>query len=143
MNVNSSVALKAGLIGAAAGLVVAILGRVPVLGCIIGPLGWLVAVATGVLYVYLAAGLGERVTVSDGALGGGLSGAIAGAAQALVSGVLTLLFGAVRATSSLLGGEGHDHSLCRRRHLLCLERRPGLPAAWTVSTGTRGPGLLR
>ena len=63
MNFNQSVAIKAGLIGAAAGLVVALLGRIPFIGCIIAPLGWLVAVATGALYVYFAG----RVPVAEGA----------------------------------------------------------------------------
>jgi len=54
MKINTSVALKAGLIGAAAGLVAALVGRISCIGgtiaCILGPL---VALGTGALYVYL------------------------------------------------------------------------------------------
>jgi len=102
---NSSVALRAGLIGAAAGLVVALLGRIPFVACIVGPLGWLVAVGTGVLYVYFIINQGGSVDVAGGAVGGAVSGAIAGAAQSLVSGILTLVFGTVRAASTFLQGE--------------------------------------
>ncbi|HHS97250.1 MAG TPA: hypothetical protein ENK08_05040 [Chloroflexi bacterium] len=103
MKVNTSMALKAGLIGAAAGLVVALLGRIPFIGCIIGPLGWAVAVAAGTLYVHYAAEGGRKVEIGEGALGGALAGGIAGLAQSLVSGILILLFGPVRAAASLLG----------------------------------------
>jgi len=103
MKVDTSIALKAGLIGAAAGFVVAVLARIHFLGCIIGPLGWLIAVATGVLYVHFALGGGRSVEVGEGALGGALSGAIAGVVESLVSGVLTLIFGPVRAAVRLLG----------------------------------------
>ena len=100
MKFNQPIAIKAGLIGAAAGLVVALLGRIPFIGCIIAPLGWVVAVATGVLYVYLAG----KVVISEGAVGGAVAGGIAGLVNAFISGVLSLLFGAAQATSSLLGG---------------------------------------
>ncbi|HEY75480.1 MAG TPA: hypothetical protein G4O00_04770 [Thermoflexia bacterium] len=103
MKVDTSVALKAGLIGAAIGLVVALLGRIPFLACIIGPLGWVVAVATGTLYVHYAATGGRKVEVGEGALGGALAGGIAGLTQSLVSGVLTLIFGPVRTAVALLG----------------------------------------
>jgi hypothetical protein len=102
MKVNTSVALRAGVIGAVAGLAVAILSRISFLGCIIGPLGWIVAVATGALYVHLAS---RKVDLAEGAVGGGIAGAIAGAANSLVSGVLTLIFGGVGAASTLLEGE--------------------------------------
>ena len=100
MKFNQPIAIKAGLIGAAAGFVVALLGRIPFIGCIIAPLGWVVAVATGALYVYYAG----KVEISEGAVGGGIAGGIAGLVNALISGVLSLLFGAVQATSSLFGG---------------------------------------
>ena len=100
MKFNQPIAIRAGLIGAAAGFVVAILGRIPFIGCIIAPLGWVVAVGTGVLYVYYAG----KVEISEGAVGGGIAGGIAGLVNAFISGLLTLLFGAVQATSSLLGG---------------------------------------
>jgi hypothetical protein len=103
MNFNSSIAIKAGLIGAVVGLVVAVLGRIPFINCIIAPLSWLVAVAAGVLYVYYASSSGAAVAIGEGAVGGGVSGGIAGLAHALLSGVLTLLFGSVRAASSAFG----------------------------------------
>jgi len=103
MNFNSSIAIRAGLIGAAAGFVVAILGRIPFLGCLIAPLGWLVAVGAGVLYVHFATTGGAAVQIAEGAVGGAVSGGVAGLVQALISGVLTILFGAVRAASNALG----------------------------------------
>jgi hypothetical protein len=103
MNFNSSIAIRAGLIGAAAGFVVAILGRIPFLGCIIAPLGWLVAVGAGVLYVHFATSSGAAVQIAEGAVGGAVSGGIAGLVQALISGILAMLFGAVRAASNALG----------------------------------------
>jgi hypothetical protein len=119
MNFNSSIAMKAGLIGAAVGLVIAILGRIPFLGCFIAPLGWIAAVGAGVLYVHLAGGgqlpvvssggtMGATgsvpVAIGEGAVGGAVAGGITGLVQALVGGVLSLLFGAAQAASSALGG---------------------------------------
>jgi len=103
MNFNSSVAIKAGLIGAAAGFVVAILGRIPFLGCVIAPLGWLVAVGAGALYVHFATSGSAAVQTAEGAVGGAVSGGIAGLVQALISGVLSILFGSVRAATNALG----------------------------------------
>jgi len=104
MKFDSSVAIKAGLIGAAAGLLVALIGRIPFIGCIVAPLAWLVAVASGVLYVYFAISGGAKVELVEGALGGGIAGGIAGLVNGLVSGVLTLAFGAVGTAASLIGG---------------------------------------
>jgi hypothetical protein len=103
MNFNSSIAIKAGLIGAAAGFVLAILGRIPFLGCVVAPLGWLVAVGAGVLYVHFATSGGAAVQIAEGAVGGAVSGGIAGLVQALIGGVLSILFGSVRAATSALG----------------------------------------
>jgi len=89
---NQSVALKAGLYGAIAGLVVALLSRIAFLACIIGPFGWVVAVATGVLYTYLAS-QAATVEIQEGAVGGAIAGAIAAVVQAVISGVLSLIFG--------------------------------------------------
>lgn len=103
MRIDFSVAVKAGLIGAAVGLVVALLGRIPFLGCLIGPLGWAVIVGTGALYVHLAATAGRAVEIGEGALGGAVAGAIAGTAGSLVTGILNLIFGPVRTAFRLLG----------------------------------------
>ena len=67
MKLNTSVAMRAGLIGAVAGLVVGVLGRIPFLGCLIAPLGWVVAVATGALYVHFRAESGGSVDLAEGA----------------------------------------------------------------------------
>ena len=106
MNFNSSIAIKAGLIGAAAGFVLAILGRIPILGCVVAPLGWLVAVGAGALYVHFATSGGAAVQIAEGAVGGAVSGGIAGLVQALIGGVLSILFGSVRAATSALGQGG-------------------------------------
>jgi uncharacterized protein YqgC (DUF456 family) len=104
MKIDTSVATRAGLIGAVAGLVVALLSRIPFLGCLVAPLGWVVALATGALYVHFRAERGGSVELAEGAVGGGVAGAVAGAVQSLVSGLLTLIFGAVDTASSLFGG---------------------------------------
>ncbi len=122
MKLDTSVALKAGLIGAAVGFVLALIGRIPFVGCIVGPLGWLVAIAIGALYVHFAAAGGRKVEIGEGALGGALAGGIASGISALVSGILTLIFGPVRAAVSLLG--------------------QGRPGAAVVSTGATLIGVI-
>ena len=102
MNFNKSVALKAGLYGAIAGVVLALLSRIAFLACIIGPFGWVIAVGTGVLYTYYAS-QEATVEIQEGAVGGAIAGAIAAAAQAVVSGILALIFGTVQAASSMIG----------------------------------------
>jgi len=106
VNIRSSEAIRAGLIGAAAGFVIGVLSRIPFLGCIIAPLSWVAAVGAGVLYVYYVTGAGAQMEIVEGAVGGGLAGAIAGVARPLVQGVLNLIFGTVSAAGSFLGGEG-------------------------------------
>jgi hypothetical protein len=104
MKIDTSVATRAGLIGAVAGLVVGLLSRIPFLGCLIAPLGWIVALGTGALYVHFRTEGGGSVELPEGALGGGVAGAVAGGVQALVAGLLTLIFGAVETASGLFGG---------------------------------------
>lgn len=106
MNINTSVALRAGLFGALAGIVVALLGRIPFIGCLVGPLGWLVAVGTGVLYVYFITQTNPIITVADGAAGGAVAGAVAGLAASLISGILTLVFGVVQIANLPTGNSG-------------------------------------
>jgi hypothetical protein len=90
MKINTSVALKAGLIGAVAGLVFALLIQfVPFFVCIGWWIGPLLALVAGVLYVYLSSG---KVDIGEGAIGGAIAGAITGAAQALISALLAMLF---------------------------------------------------
>jgi len=102
---NTSVAVKAGIYGAIAGLVVALLGRIPFVNCLIAPLGWVVAVGTGVLYTHFALAEGNKVELVEGAVGGAVAGAIAGAVNSLITGILNLIFGVAGAASDLLGGD--------------------------------------
>jgi hypothetical protein len=102
MKINTSVALKAGLIGAAAGLLAALIGRIPCWGGIGRILGFVVALGTGALYVYMTP---TKEDLVGGALGGGVAGAIAGFTNGLIAGVLDLIFGTVGAASTLLGGQ--------------------------------------
>jgi hypothetical protein len=92
MKINWSIALKAGLIGAAAGLVIGLLSRIPFLGCLIAPLGWVASTGAGVLYAYFSMQGGAKLEITDGAIGGAASGAIAGIVAPLVSGLLDLIF---------------------------------------------------
>ena len=92
MKINWSIALKAGLIGAAVGLVIGLLSRIPFLVCIVGPLGWVASAGAGVLYAYFTMQGGAKLEITDGAIGGAAAGAIAGVAAPLVSGLLNLIF---------------------------------------------------
>jgi hypothetical protein len=92
MKINTSVALKAGLIGAAAGVVFGIIAAiVPGVDCL---LGWWVPAAiglvTGGLYVYLTPG---KEDIAGGAVGGAVTGAVAGLAKEFASNLLDLLLG--------------------------------------------------
>jgi hypothetical protein len=100
MKINTSVALKAGLIGAAAGLVFAVLTNIiPFLACVICWVGPIVGLATGALYVHFLGG----AEIGEGALGGALSGAIGGLGGGVVNAIWSLLGGA---SSAIGGGEG-------------------------------------
>jgi len=106
MKINTSEALKAGLIGAVAGLVAAFITSIPVLGCLVTWLGPAVGLATGALYVHLAG----RASVAEGAAGGAVTGAVAGIAYAILSGILSefhvsnVVFGTISA--AVLGAIG-------------------------------------
>jgi hypothetical protein len=102
MKINTSVALKAGLIGAAAGVVFALLTNlIPFLACVACWVGPAIGLVTGALYVYFLGG----AEIGEGAVGGALAGAISGGASGLVSGILSLLGVAASAATSLIGGE--------------------------------------
>jgi hypothetical protein len=90
MKINTSVALKAGLIGAAAGLVLGIaFGLIPFLGgCLVQWGGSIIGLVTGALYVYLTP---TKENVLEGALGGAVTGVVAGAVNALASNVLAFI----------------------------------------------------
>lgn len=103
MKINTSVALKAGVIGAVAGLVFAVLVNViPFLACVACWVGPIIGLVTGALYVHFVG----KVELAEGAIGGALSGAIGGAGSGIVSGIFSLLGTGAAAASSLLGGEG-------------------------------------
>lgn len=97
MKLNSSAVLKAGLIGAVIGFVAALIVQLPVLGCLMGWLGPIVALAVGALYVHFC---GTRVEVAEGAAGGAVAGVIAAAVNAFVRGILDLIF----RSASFFGG---------------------------------------
>jgi hypothetical protein len=100
MKINTSVALKAGLIGAAVGLVLAILTNlIPFLACVVCWVGPIVGLGTGALYVYFLGG----AEIGEGALGGALAGAIGGLGGGVVNAIWSLIGGAAGAAG---GGEG-------------------------------------
>ena len=103
MKLDMSATVKAGLIGAAAGVILALLGRIPLLGCLTCWAGPVLGLVVGVLYVVFSAGSDD---VLEGAVGGAISGGISGGVNSLVSGILSLIWGTVSAGSSLIGGEG-------------------------------------
>jgi len=89
VRLDTDTAIKAGLIGAAAGLVFGILvSVVPFLVCLFGWIGPLIGLATGALYVHLTV---IKESVTEGAVGGAVTGAIASA----VSGLVTNLFSVI------------------------------------------------
>jgi hypothetical protein len=101
MKINSSVALKAGLIGAAVGLVLAILTNlIPFLACVVCWVGPIVGLATGALYVYFLGG----AEIGEGALGGALAGAIGGLGGGVVNAIWSLIGGAAGAVGSDAAG---------------------------------------
>jgi hypothetical protein len=100
MKIDTSVALKAGLIGAGVGLVLALLVNViPFLACVVCWVGPVVGLGTGALYVYFLGG----AEIGEGALGGALSGAIGGLGGGVVNAIWSLIGGAAGAVG---GGEG-------------------------------------
>jgi hypothetical protein len=105
MKINSDVALRAGLIGAAAAIVFSILIQViPFLVCFAFWMGPLISLATGALYVYLTPG---KEDIAGGATGGAVTGAVAGGVAALASGLYNMLVNSAGAgglvTSILIG----------------------------------------
>jgi len=101
--INTSIALKAGVIGTVAGIVFAVLTNViPFLICVACWVGPVIGLVTGALYVHFSG----KVEFGEGAVGGALSGAIGGAGSGLVNSIFSLLGAGAGAASSLLGGEG-------------------------------------
>lgn len=103
MKIDTQVALKAGVIGAVAGIVFAVLANaIPFLICIVCWVGPVIGLVTGALYVHFT----NRTDLGEGAAGGALSGAIGGAGSGIVNAIFSLIGGASGAGFSLLGGEG-------------------------------------
>lgn len=101
MKINTSVALKAGLIGAAAAIVFGILiSIIPFLACLTFWMGPLIALATGALYVYLTP---KKEGAAEGAVGGAITGAVAGVINALVVNLFNIIVHSA-AFGSLLSG---------------------------------------
>jgi hypothetical protein len=101
MKIDTSVALKAGLIGAGIGLVISILVNIiPFLACVICWIGPVIGLATGALYVHFRGG----AEIGEGALGGALSGAIGGLGSGIVNAIWSLIGGAAGAVSSDVPG---------------------------------------
>jgi len=103
MKVNRDVVIRAGLIGAAAAFVLALLMRIPFLNCLVCWIGPVLSLAIGALYVHLASQEGAVVEIGEGAVGGALTGAIASGVNALIAGIMNLIFGTVGAATEFLG----------------------------------------
>jgi hypothetical protein len=103
MKFDTNTAIKAGLIGAAAAFIAALITRIPFVACLAWWLPALIALVTGALYVHFAGPAG--VEIGEGAVGGAIAGAIAGLINAVISGLLNLIFGAVRAGARLMSGQ--------------------------------------
>ncbi|NLF64054.1 MAG: hypothetical protein GX579_05570 [Chloroflexi bacterium] len=105
MNFNMNSVVKAGGLAAAAGLILAVLGAIPLLNCLILPLicvAWFVLpIAAGMAYGYFTPG---KETMGQSAIGGALAGGFAGLVYSLVNGLLGAATG--RATAALEQLEG-------------------------------------
>ena len=92
MNIDTGSVVKAGGIAAAAGLVLAVLGAIPFLNCLIFPLlcigAFLLPIGAGLGYGYFAPG---REDLGTSAIGGALAGGFGGFAYGLISGLLGLV----------------------------------------------------
>lgn len=92
MNINTGSVVKAGGIAAAIGLVLAVLGGIPFLNCLVLPLlcigAVLLPIGAGMGYGYFTPG---REEMSQSALGGALAGAFGGLAYGLGTGIMGLI----------------------------------------------------
>lgn len=91
MNIDTGSVVKAGGIAAAVGLVLGVLGSIPVLNCLFAPLfcvgAILLPIGAGVGYGYYAPG---REDLGQSAIGGALAGAFGGFAYGLMTGLMAL-----------------------------------------------------
>ena len=89
MRLDTNTALKAGLIGAGAGLVFGIIvGIVPFLACLLWWIGPIIGLATGAVYVHLTV---IKESALEGAVGGALTGAIASGISGLASNLFSVI----------------------------------------------------
>ncbi len=93
MRIDTGSVIKAGGIAAAVGIVLAILGSIPLLNCLFVPLlcigAFLLPIGAGVGYGYYTPG---REDLGQSALGGALAGGFGGFAYGLVTGLMALVF---------------------------------------------------
>lgn len=105
MNFNMNSVLKAGGLGAGVALLLALLGAIPVLNCLLLPLlclAWFaLPVATGMAYGYFTPG---KETTGESALGGALAGGFAGLVYALINGLVGAATGGMSAAFQQLEG---------------------------------------
>lgn len=92
MNINTGSVVKAGGLAAAVGIVLAILGSIPLLNCLVFPLlcigAVLLPVGAGMGYGYFTPG---REEMGQSALGGALAGGFGGFAYGLATGLMGLI----------------------------------------------------
>lgn len=88
-------AVRAGAIGALVATVVLLASLIPILGCFIGLLAWVVYVGTGVLAAHWGKA-GGTYTIQqsgiDGAVAGGIAGAVSHIVKFLAQIILTTVF---------------------------------------------------
>lgn len=99
MRIDTGSVVKAGGIAAAIGVVLAVLGGIPLLNCLFFPLlcigAFLLPIGAGVGYGYYAPG---KEDLAQSALGGALAGGFGGIAYGLVTGLMGLVTNAGMAT---------------------------------------------
>jgi hypothetical protein len=105
MNFNMNSVIKAGGLGAAAALLLALIGQIPILNCLLLPLlclAWIaLPIATGMAYGYFTPG---KETTGESALGGALAGGFAGFAYAIINGIAGAATGRAAAVFQQLEG---------------------------------------
>lgn len=105
MTFNMNSVIKAGGLGAAAALVLALFGQIPILNCLLLPLlclAWFaLPIATGMAYGYFTPG---KETMAESALGGALAGGFAGFVYAIINGIVGAATGRAAAVFQQLEG---------------------------------------
>lgn len=105
MTFNMNSVIKAGGLAAAVGLVLALLGKIPFIGCLFVPLICLgvfaLPIAAGMAYGYFTPG---KETLGQSALGGALAGGFAGFVYGLLTGILNAASGGITAAFEQIEG---------------------------------------